>query len=171
MLPFGSGDAGQWRALAALAERYGDGWLRTHPERGLLLRGVTPECAEALRTAAQEAGFCVSHDDPLTRVVACPGAPACSSAEGETRQLARELAQQLAPTPRRGVQLHVSGCEKSCAHSGPSAIVLVHTKAGARLAFDRAVSDAASAAPIRLASIPEALSASAREYATPAPDA
>jgi precorrin-8X/cobalt-precorrin-8 methylmutase len=169
MLPFGSGDAAQWRTLAALAELHGDGWLRTHPERGLLLRGVSAAAAGTVREAALQAGFSVSHDDALTRVVACPGAPACGSAQGETRALARELARQLKPQPVRGVQLHVSGCEKSCARSGPSAFVVVHTKAGPRLGFACDVESAAAAPPSNLAQLGAALSASAQEYATPAP--
>ena len=72
----------------------------------------------------------VTHvDDPLLRIAACTGAPACPEAHAETRALAASLAPHLAPDDR----LHVSGCAKGCAHPGPSDITLVGTQDGFNL--------------------------------------
>ena len=50
---------------------------------------------------------------------ACPGAPRCASASLATRALALKLADRV---PGR---LHVSGCEKGCAHPRPAEVTLV----------------------------------------------
>ncbi|MBC9245930.1 precorrin-3B synthase [Paracoccus sp. 11-3] len=58
---------------------------------------------------------------PLLRVDACPGAPACPQASVETRALARKLAPSLRPQET----LHISGCGKGCARSRPADVTLV----------------------------------------------
>jgi sulfite reductase beta subunit-like hemoprotein len=75
--------------------------------------------------------------DPLLRVEACPGAPACASALGETRAFARALATALPlhAALTRGATLHVSGCDKGCACSGPASVTVVHAADGCKLGF------------------------------------
>jgi precorrin-3B synthase len=65
-------------------------------------------------------------DDPMLRVVACTGAPACPEAHVQTRRLAAALAPHIGADE----SLHVSGCAKGCAHPGPSTITLVGTTSG-----------------------------------------
>ena len=105
----------QAETLAALAEL---GPLRLTPWRMLLI--------EALRGAPTVPGLITDPDDPLLRVVACPGAPDCPQALQPTRPLARALA-ALVP---QGAMLHVSGCAKGCAHPGAAAFTLVAQAAG-----------------------------------------
>jgi precorrin-3B synthase len=131
-VPFGSADASLWLAIAALSEQYGDGEIRVTPSRSLLLLGVQSADAAQLAAAARQHGLLVEPGDPLLRVVACVGAPRCSAAWGETRELARTLAQQLPPGL---ASLHVSGCAKSCASSGPSDITLIRDADGCKLGF------------------------------------
>jgi precorrin-3B synthase len=57
--------------------------------------------------------------NPLLRVDACPGAPACPAATVETRSLARALAGRV------DGDLHVSGCEKGCARPRAADVTLV----------------------------------------------
>ncbi|MGF1551496.1 MAG: hypothetical protein ACFBWO_03210 [Paracoccaceae bacterium] len=85
--------------------------MRLTPWRALLL--------EDAREAAPPEGFVVAADDPIRRVEACPGAPACASASVATRPLARALAGRV---PGR---LHVSGCAKGCAWPRAAGTVLV----------------------------------------------
>lgn len=92
--------------------------LRLTPWRMILI--------EDLREMPQNGGLLTRVDDPLLRVVACAGAPACPEAHGETRKLAASLAPQLAPDAR----LHVSGCAKGCAHPRASDLTLVGTPDG-----------------------------------------
>jgi precorrin-3B synthase len=81
---------------------------------------------EALSEMPRHDGLVTRADDPILRVVACTGAPACPQAQAETRNLAIALAPFIAPDSR----LHVSGCAKGCAHRGASSITLVGTAEG-----------------------------------------
>ncbi|MCE0504791.1 hypothetical protein LR948_05470 [Roseivivax sp. GX 12232] len=65
-------------------------------------------------------GLITTPDDPLLRVEACPGAPACPQGEMPTEDTARRLAARL-PTHK---SLHVSGCAKGCAGSGSADLTL-----------------------------------------------
>jgi precorrin-3B synthase len=113
-LPFGAFDGD---ALADLAERHGDGSLRLTPWRAVVVSAVTAPDALAAEAAQN---FIVSAGDPRRRVFACPGAPACASATVATRPAALAWA-----ALGRTCDVHVSGCEKGCAHPGPAAITLV----------------------------------------------
>ncbi|MBR0695063.1 precorrin-3B synthase [Bradyrhizobium lablabi] len=92
--------------------------LRMTPWRMILVEGMRemPDGADLITEA----------DDPAQRVIACSGAPRCGGAHADTRALAAALAPHIAPD----VRLHVSGCAKGCAHSGPAAITLVATPDG-----------------------------------------
>ncbi|MCV6595280.1 MAG: cobalamin biosynthesis protein CobG [Silicimonas sp.] len=79
--------------------------IRVTPWRALVLEGGT---------YADHPGFVTDPSDPILRATACPGAPACSSASVETRDLATQLA------PRMTAPFHVSGCAKGCAHPRPA---------------------------------------------------
>jgi precorrin-3B synthase len=92
--------------------------LRLTPWRMILVEG--------LQQLPEQEGLVTRVDDPLLRVVACTGAPACPEAHAETRKLAASLAPRLAP----GARLHVSGCAKGCAHPSASDITLVGTPDG-----------------------------------------
>jgi precorrin-3B synthase len=81
---------------------------------------------EDLCTMPRHDGLLTRAGDPLLRVVACTGAPACPEAHAETRSLAASLAPHLAPD----ICLHVSGCTKGCAHPNASDITLVGTPDG-----------------------------------------
>ena len=127
--PFGRLEAPQLAALADLAEDAGAPGLRLTPWRALLIPG--PDAPQALVRNARALGLIVDPDDPLLRVAACAGAPACSSAFQETRDAARRLA-ALAPRGD-GVWLHLSGCAKGCAHPRPAPFTAVATREGFQL--------------------------------------
>lgn len=103
--------------LAALAAQVSG--VRLTSWRMLLLEGLT----------GTPAGLILSPDDPLLRVIACTGGPACPQALGDTRNLARSLAPHL-PADR---SLHVSGCAKGCAHPTACDLTLTATLTGYRL--------------------------------------
>jgi precorrin-3B synthase len=92
--------------------------LRLTPWRMILI--------EELHEMPRHDGLVTRADDPLLRIVACTGAPACPEAHTETRKLAAWLAPHLAPDTR----LHVSGCAKGCAHPRASDVTLVGTPNG-----------------------------------------
>jgi precorrin-3B synthase len=92
--------------------------LRITPWRMIFIEGYS-------ETPRHE-GLVTRADDPILRVIACTGAPACPQAHAETRGLAATLA----PFIPADAHLHVSGCAKGCAHRGRSSITLVGTDNG-----------------------------------------
>lgn len=121
---FGQMTAAMLARLADLAP------LRLTPWRMLLVEGLT-----ALPALP---GLILRADDPLRRVEACPGAPACLQGRAATRPLARRLAAQVPP----GRRLHVSGCAKGCAHPLPADLVLVASDRGFDLIHQGRAGDA-----------------------------
>jgi precorrin-3B synthase len=93
---------------------------------------------EGLREMPEHQGIIARADDPLLRISACTGAPACGAAHAETRGLAVALARHL---PRHA-QLHVSGCTKGCAHPRASEFTLVATTDGFHLVHNGTTRDA-----------------------------
>jgi precorrin-3B synthase len=104
--PFGRIEAEQLRALTETA---GVTEIRLSPWRAIYVDAVI-----------DSSDLIVDEHDPLLRIEACPGAPACASATVDTRTEARRLAAMgLAGT------IHVSGCPKGCARSAPADLTLV----------------------------------------------
>ncbi len=110
--PFGRVEATQLRGLVALAAAAGASEVRLSPWRALYV--------DALIDGADRLGLIIDEDDPLLRIDACPGAPACRSASVDTRRDAR----RLASLGFEGT-LHVSGCAKGCARSALADLTLV----------------------------------------------
>jgi precorrin-3B synthase len=110
--PFGRLEAGQLKGLVALAAKAGASEIRLSPWRALYL--------DAPVESAADLGLILDDNDPLLRIEACPGAPACRSASVDTRSDAR----RLAVSGFTG-SIHVSGCAKGCARSAPANFVLV----------------------------------------------
>jgi len=105
--PFGQIEA---ENLAELVKTSGCAALRVTPWRLILTENAAPVPA---------AGFVTSPNDPLLAISACPGAPLCTSASVKTRSLARLIA------GRTNATLHISGCNKGCAHPRRSDVTLV----------------------------------------------
>ncbi len=117
---FGRLEAKQLRQLIHLAEGAGARDLRLSPWRTLYMRVRDAESGRRVLEGARSIGLIVDAGDPLLRIEACPGAPDCASSTVDTRADARRLA--LHDFEGR---IHLSGCEKGCARSAPSALVLV----------------------------------------------
>jgi precorrin-3B synthase len=94
--------------------------------------------AEGMHEMPVYEGLIARADDSLLQVVACSGAPRCREAHADTRALAAALAPHLPADAR----LHVSGCTKGCAQSGPASITLVATAQGFDLVRDASTRDA-----------------------------
>jgi precorrin-3B synthase len=110
--PFGRLEAAQLCGLVDLALQAGATEVRLAPWRSLYF--------DAPVEGADRLGLIVDGGDPLLRIEACPGAPACLSSTVDTRRDARRLAAR----PFEGT-IHVSGCAKGCARTAPADLVLV----------------------------------------------
>jgi precorrin-3B synthase len=118
-VPVGRLTADEMDGLAVIAQRYGDGGIRTTYDQNLILTGIPT-------AAKQEVGYEIARHgltfepDPVSRnTVACTGKQFCNIAVTETKGYAYRLIEELR---RRRVQLHgiriaMSGCPSSCAMS------------------------------------------------------
>jgi precorrin-3B synthase len=84
-------------------------------------------------------GFIVDADDPLLRIAACPGAPACMHGCRRVRDDATRWAVTLPAGD--GVVLHVSGCAKGCARPAATAATFTATATGYDLILDGRAGD------------------------------
>lgn len=121
-LPFGRIEAETLRELADLSERFGDGTLRLTPWRALLIARVDATDLVKLGERVGALGLIIDASDPRLRLHACVGAPACASASVDARTDAGRIAASAAA---KGLNIHVSGCAKGCAHAGPASLTLV----------------------------------------------
>jgi precorrin-3B synthase len=144
-LPFGRSDAATLDRLCAMAESFGDGDIRLSPWRGIAFRGLRRSDADALLGLGDELGLITDDDDPRLSVQACAGKPACLRAQTPTMADAALLAQATAKLLAGGLTMHVSGCVKSCAHPGPSALTLVGRDGRYGVVIDGTTRDAAFA--------------------------
>jgi precorrin-3B synthase len=124
-LPFGRISAEDLATLATLATHHGATELRLTPWRAILIPLPNTNAAQALSQSLPPATFIHDPADPRRRIAACVGAPACASATTSTRDDALALTPHVANTTGTGIVLHVSGCDKGCAHPAPAPLTLV----------------------------------------------
>jgi precorrin-3B synthase len=122
--PFGRVETDQCLQFVAAISHLGVKEIRLSPWRALYVEAADRQAGEAILDAAVKAGFIVDSTDPLLRIEACTGAPACASTSLDTRGDGRRLADILARAHFTGTA-HVSGCAKGCAKSDAADLVLV----------------------------------------------
>lgn len=126
-LPLGRLKPQQLRNLANLAQTFASGTLRLTPKQNLLISDVPYHQISELEKSIDRLGLHSSATRPDSCLVACAGSSGCASAATDTQshalQLAADLAQKL--TLDRPINIHFSGCEKSCAQKDPIDITLM----------------------------------------------
>jgi sulfite reductase beta subunit-like hemoprotein len=118
-LPLGDYTADQGRVLAALADEYGNGTLRTTNEQNVALPFVSGAALRHLYGRLDAIGLgegCANH---LTDVVSCPGADYCSLAITRSMGMAERIREHLQVAGVSAVELgefrvKISGCPNSC---------------------------------------------------------
>jgi precorrin-3B synthase len=132
-LAFGHTDAVTLERLAEAAKAAGAIGIRAAADRALMIIGLPEAGVSAFVDAAERLGFIVTADDPRRRIVACAGAPICSSAYVAARELAPRAA-EIVPSHLDSLpQIHISGCAKGCAHAGSAALTIVGSPDGCAL--------------------------------------
>jgi precorrin-3B synthase len=124
-LPYGRITAEDVAELASIAAVDGARDLRLTPWRAILLPVPSLSAAHAVSAGLVGRSFIRDPDDPVRRIAACPGAPSCERGTVPVRSDAACLAAEIAGVPGCGIVLHVSGCEKGCAHPRPATVTLV----------------------------------------------
>jgi sulfite reductase (ferredoxin) len=107
----------QLRAAADLAERYGNGELRTTNTQNLIIVNVLREETAAVALALETAGLHVAASPFWRGAVACTGSEFCKLAITETKAFTRWLVEELEerlPGFHQQLKLNVTGCPNSC---------------------------------------------------------
>jgi precorrin-3B synthase len=121
--PLGRVDAAKLRSLAALAEAAGDGMLRITPWQSVLLANVAEASVKEVEAGFDGLGLVREADHPLARLIACAGSDGCAKSHAATKADAMALATRLPP----GIEVHLTGCIRSCAvaHCSPYTLLAV----------------------------------------------
>jgi len=107
----------QMRMAVDLAERYGNGDLRTTNTQNLIIVNVPRASTAAVALALETAGLHVSASPFWRGAVACTGSEFCKLAITETKAFTRWLVEELEerlPEFDQQLKLNVTGCPNSC---------------------------------------------------------
>ena len=107
----------QLTAAANLAERYGNGQLRTTIMQNLIFVNIDTAKAGALAHELQHIGLHVDGTPFWRGAIACTGTEFCKLAISETKGFTRWLVEELEdrlPGFDQQLKLHVTGCPNSC---------------------------------------------------------
>ena len=107
----------QMRAVADIAERFGNGEIRPTVWQNLVIPHLATEHLDSAKAALLAAGLNFEAGTVLSGTVACTGNQGCRFAASDTKTHALTLANMLDSTFKihQPVNLHVTGCSHSCA--------------------------------------------------------
>jgi sulfite reductase (ferredoxin) len=103
--------------IAGLAERYGDGTIRTTTMQNIVILNVPTARTQDLAREVADAGLHLEGSAVRRGTIACTGSEFCKLAVAETKGLARSLVEALeqrVPEFDGNVKLHIAGCPNDC---------------------------------------------------------
>ena len=126
-LPLGRLKSHQLRDLANLAQTFARGTLRLTPWQNLLISDIPNSQLFEVKQQLADRGFHWSTTNLDSCLVACAGSTGCASAMTDTQSHAIEMVKVLAEKLQIDcpINIHFSGCKKSCAQHSPIDITLV----------------------------------------------
>ncbi|BAN25569.1 precorrin-3B synthase [Caballeronia insecticola] len=120
-------DAATLDALADLADsfahQHGDGHLVMTPWQSVLLPGISPHDTDEALQRLHALGLATDPREPFARLIACAGSAGCAKSRADTKADAHRLAPLL--PAHDTAQVHLSGCERSCAAAHPVSATLL----------------------------------------------
>jgi sulfite reductase beta subunit-like hemoprotein len=121
--PLGRIDTATLAALARLALAHGDGTLRFTPWQSVILAHVARQHVAHVERKLARLGLVLDPCDPLARLIACAGSAGCAKGLADTKHDALQIARHLPGD----VEVHLSGCTRSCAaaHCAPYTLLAV----------------------------------------------
>jgi ferredoxin-nitrite reductase len=131
VLPLGRLETCQFRGLANLAEIYGSSSLRFTPWQNLLIPDIPNSKLAEVKSEITRLGLDYSKSNINSALVACSGTVGCASSATDTHLHAKEVAKYLENLTDQPINIHFTGCEKSCAQHHPSDITLLGISAEA----------------------------------------
>jgi ferredoxin-nitrite reductase len=128
-LPLGRLTSPQLLGLANLAETYGNGQLRLTPWQNIILPNIPAANCEALTEQISHLQLSTSPNHPWSGLVACAGRTGCAASATNTQTDALKLAHQLLTLEVHrldpSLNIHFSGCPRSCAQHHASDIAFL----------------------------------------------
>lgn len=127
VLPVGKLETWQMRGLADIAETYGTGTLRLTPWQNLLLSDIPQQWIPKAQSQIENLRLYWSATNIRSALVACAGNTGCASSATDTKGHALALAKYLDShlTLDKPINIHFTGCQKSCAQHSRSDIALL----------------------------------------------
>jgi ferredoxin-nitrite reductase len=127
VLPLGRLETWQIRGLTNIAKRYGDSNIRLTPWQNLLLTDIPQNQISEVEQEITNLGLNSSPTDIKSFLVACSGKRGCATAATETKDDALNLVKYLDSLMilDSSVNIHFSGCSKSCAQHTQADITLL----------------------------------------------
>lgn len=128
-LPLGQLTAVQLQGLVQLSENFGSGHLRLTPWQTVLLPDIPNPQIPDLLHALSSLGLPAAVTRSNAALVACAGKPGCAASATQTQPHALALAKYLNArvTLEHPINIHLTGCPKSCAQPSPADITLLGT--------------------------------------------
>ncbi len=126
-VPLGRLKSQQLQNLANLAQNFAGCNLRLTPWQNLLISDIPNHRLSELEKSIARLGLHSSPTHLDSCLVACAGSSGCASAMTDTQSHALAMVQDLAQKLKidRPINIHFSGCQKSCAQHDPIDITLV----------------------------------------------
>ena len=131
-VPVGRLPVAQMRVLADIVECYGTGELRLTVWQNVILPNIAAEQIEKVQAALLAGGLDYRAGRVLSGTVACTGNQGCRFAAADTKKHAVELARSLDDLHivEQPLNLHVTGCNNSCAQHYIGDIGMMGVKVG-----------------------------------------
>jgi ferredoxin-nitrite reductase len=133
-LPLGQLKTQQLQTLVHLSAQHGDGSLRLTPWQTILVPNLATSHVVQAQEQIENCGLQTRATHPSSAMVACSGTSGCRAAVADTQRHAQALTDYLAQRVvlDRPLNIHLSGCDKSCAqhHSGDITLVGVPVAVG-----------------------------------------
>lgn len=129
-LPVGRLHVDQMRALADIADRYGSGTIRLTVWQNVIISDIADENLDQAKAAIQAAGLHWQATSFRAGLVACTGNAGCKYAAADTKKHALAIARHLESKfdLDQPINIHVTGCQHSCAQHYIGDIGLLATK-------------------------------------------
>ncbi|BCX49570.1 sulfite reductase, beta subunit [Haloferula helveola] len=130
LTPVGRMTVSQMLALADIADEFGRGELRLTVWQNLIIPGISDDRLQAALTAIQATGLSHKNNTIKGGLIACTGSRGCKYAAADTKGSAVALGDHLASKLilDQPVNIHLTGCQHSCAQHYIGDIGMMGTK-------------------------------------------
>nr|WP_240975583.1 precorrin-3B synthase [Paraburkholderia aromaticivorans] len=124
--PLGRLDADTLRGLATLSQQHGNATLHLTPWQSVLLPDIATHAVPTVLSGLKALGLACDPAQAITHLIACAGSSGCAKGLADTKADALRLAARLPA----GVDVHLSGCSRSCAAAHCAPYTLLATAPG-----------------------------------------